>query len=593
MRGNALPIMAGFTALLVVFAGCAIDGTRLYMVHARLQQSCDAAALAGRRAMTDTSTTNTTLDATATAAANAFFAANFRNGWYGTTSLSFTPSKTSTAQVAGTAKAVLGMTLMRVFGYATATVNVTCQASYNVTDTDVIFVLDTTGSMACLPSDSDATCTSYVGSAGTSAYTRPADGSASGNDSVAGYPGTTGYGVPEKSGSRISALRTAVLSFYDTMASAAANSGANVRYGFVTYTSTVNAGKAVMEMSPAYIVGGTGSPNTGWTYDSRTQTGTQSNTTCQLLIFNCTTTYTPVWTYQSLSQNLTSFVTGATIDDPSKTTSATSQWTGCLEERYTTPGVMTFNTSSLPPDLDPDLVPTSDIKTQWKPMWPDVFYARNGFTSTATATSTGDSQGNFPVSWSSNNDPNYGTAPVYQYGLVSCGKPVSRLQTMTRTQVSAYVNAPDFVPMGGTYHDTGMIWGTRLLSPSGIFGNDTAPPTGHSAPNRVIVFFTDGVMAPSTYIYGMYGNEYYDKRVSGGDFANLTNYHNARFLAECAAAKARNINVWTVALGMSTTSQLQACASSTSQALASSSGSTLATQFASIATQVAKLRLTQ
>jgi hypothetical protein len=46
----------------------------------------------------------------------------------------------------------------------------------------------------------------------------------------------------------------------------------------------------------------------------------------------------------------------------------------------------------------------------------------------------------------------------------------------------------------------------------------------------------------------MYGNEYYDRRVSGGDFSNLTNYHNLRFLAECSAAKARNINIWTVSI---------------------------------------------
>jgi hypothetical protein len=85
---------------------------------------------------------------------------------------------------------------------------------------------------------------------------------------------------------------------------------------------------------------------------------------------------------------------------------------------------------------------------------------------------------------------------------------------MTGTQVSAYVNAADFRPIGGTYHDTGMIWGTRLLSPPACL-----PPTPRLGParppNRVIVFLTDGLMAPSTYIYGMYGNEYYDKRVSG------------------------------------------------------------------------------
>ncbi|MGC8107620.1 pilus assembly protein TadG-related protein, partial [Salmonella enterica] len=86
-------------ALLMAFAGCAVDGAWLYMVNARLQQACDAGVLAGRKAMTDTSSGNTTLDATATAAANAFFANNIRVGSYGITSVSFTPAKTSDAQV--------------------------------------------------------------------------------------------------------------------------------------------------------------------------------------------------------------------------------------------------------------------------------------------------------------------------------------------------------------------------------------------------------------------------------------------------------------------------------------------------------------
>ena len=60
-----------------------------------------------------------------------------------------------------------------------------------------MFVLDTTGSMACAPADSDAVCNTYVGAAGTSSYSRPSDGNA-----VAGYSGQTAYSVPEKRGWR-------------------------------------------------------------------------------------------------------------------------------------------------------------------------------------------------------------------------------------------------------------------------------------------------------------------------------------------------------------------------------------------------------
>ena len=62
---------------------------------------------------------------------------------------------------------------------------------------------------------------------------------------VNGYAGTTAYSVPEKANSRIEALRQAVLSFYTTFA-ANADPSTHVRYGFVTYTSTVNAGQAII-----------------------------------------------------------------------------------------------------------------------------------------------------------------------------------------------------------------------------------------------------------------------------------------------------------------------------------------------------------
>lgn len=618
--GNTLAFMAAMILPLLAFAGCAVDVARMYVVKSRLQQACDAGVLAGRRAMTDASMSNTTLDATATAQANAFFNNNFSSGWFASNSVTFTPRKTSDAQVSGTATAVVPMTLMTLFGYASTTLTVTCQANYDIADTDILFVLDTTGSMACLPSDSDSTCNNYVGAAGTSTYTRPSDG-ASGNDSMAGYPGTTGYYVPEKSGSRIAALRTAVLSFYDTMKTNV-DSNTHIRYGFVTYTSTVNAGKAIVSVSPSYMIGGAGNSTQTWTYQSRVQNGDATSTSTKTygnltrsacegyaspktysssgtgtestvsyspgllgLLSSCTvstTTYTPRWIYKPVPLDVSGFVAGTRVTDPTKVTGATSAWLGCVEERDTTAGASSFSVNRLPADLDPELVPSSS-GTSWRPMWPEVTYARNNFTSTAQATSTGESTSH----------PNLGTPSYYEDGFVSCGKPVRRLEEMTRAEVSAFVNASDFRPMGGTYHDTGMIWGTRLLSPAGIFADDTKAWAGRQEPNRVIVFLTDGDMAPNNRIYGMYGTEYYDRRISGSSSTALKDLHNARFLAECAKAKALNIDVWTVTIGPSASSELQSCATTTGQALYTSNGNGLATTFATIAKQVAMLRITQ
>jgi hypothetical protein len=186
-----------------------------------------------------------------------------------------------------------------------------------------------------------------------------------------------------------------------------------------------------------------------------------------------------------------------------------------------------------------------------------------------------------------------GWASNMSSGYISCGKPVSRLAVMSRTDVSSYLNASDFVPQGGTYHDTGMIWGTRMISPNGVFSGDTAAWSGRNDPNRYIVFMTDGDMAPNANIYGMYGIENYAKRVTGSSgIGNDLDYHNARFLAECAAAKARGITVFVVGFGQSLTSQLQTCASP-GQSYYASDNVSLNTAFQNIAKQVALLRISQ
>jgi hypothetical protein len=164
---------------------------------------------------------------------------------------------------------------------------------------------------------------------------------------------------------------------------------------------------------------------------------------------------------------------------------------------------------------------------------------------------------------------------------------------MTRSDVYNYVYATDFVPMGGTYHDIGMIWGTRLISPTGAWASDTAAWPNRNTPNRVIIFLTDGDMAPTTTAYSMYGVEAFDKRVAGSTSTSLTTLHNARFLAECAAAKARNIDVWTVSIDTTANAQLTSCATTSAQALATTDGTGLATAFANIARHLAMLRLTR
>lgn len=626
VRGNTLAMMAMFLIPLSGLVGSAVDISRLYVVKARLQQACDAGALAGRKFMLDT---GTTLDSNAAAQAQSFFANNFKKdnsgagtkGFMYTDAVVFTPTRTTDNQVAATASASVPMTITKMFGTNAVTISVACQARLDVADTDIMFVLDTTGSMACLPSDSDTTCSNYAGSAAKIAYTRP---STSGG--VAGYAGTTGVGTTEKTGSRIDALRDAVLSFYDTF-DANKDSSTRVRYGFVTYSSSVNVGQAILDKSASYLIGGNGSetvsyesravdsdlvvsgststinnnngktfanctasvrtPATAKTYASSTGTATRdydswdgSNNRCQTR----RQSLYPKWYYQSVPIDVSSLVQGSTIVDPTKVRGQTTSWLGCVETSVDNPGATSFTVTSLPSELNPDLTPSG--ATRWWPHMQDFTYIRNG--------NNDYSDGDDP-----NNNPNYGvdanvsnSTYLRDNGAVACGKPARRIGEMTRGEVSAYVHAVDFVAMGGTYHDIGMIWGTRLIAPAGPWSGDTQPRPNRNL-NRVIVFLTDGDMAPTTSAYSMYGVEGLEKRVSGTSSTSLTTLHNTRFLAECSAAKARNIDVWTVSIDATANTQLTSCASNASQALATTNGTGLSTAFASIAKRLALLRLTR
>lgn len=626
VRGNTLAMMAMFLIPLTGLVGSAVDMSRLYVVKARLQQACDAGVLAGRKFMVDP---GPTLDSNATAQAQAFFANNFKKdvpgtstlGFMNTSAVTFTPTRTSASQVAGTASAAVPMTITKMFGTNSITLNVACQARFDVADTDIMFVLDTTGSMACLPGGADSCST------GLTTYTRTA---ASGG--VTGYAGSVAVATNElMSGganvSRIEALRKAVLNFYDTFASTA-DPSTKVRYGFVTYSSSVNVGQAILDKSSSYLVGGSGAetrtyqsrqvyadyvisttttntnngrssancnrstrtPSTAKTYSTSNGQATRDYDSWNATTSLCesrTQTLGPQYEYKSIPIDVNPLVSGNTITDPTKVRGQTTQWTGCVETTVDNPGATSFTTSSLPSELNPDLTPSGT--TRWWPHMQDVTYARNNWSNTNTEYSNGDSPTynyNFGV------DPQVSNNSVLRdAGYTTCGKPAKRLGVMTRSDVYNYVYANDFVPMGGTYHDIGMIWGTRLISPTGPWASDTAAWPNRNPPNRVIIFLTDGAMAPAAQLYGMYGIESFDKRVAGTGGGNLTDLHNARFLAECAAAKARNIDVWTVSIAPSANTQLTSCATSSTQALATTDGNGLSTAFASIARRLALLRL--
>ncbi|MFD2578705.1 VWA domain-containing protein [Novosphingobium colocasiae] len=109
--------------------------------------------------------------------------------------------------VEGTATTSLNTDVMKVFGYRVINLTATCASSMGVGNSDVMMVLDNTGSM----------------------------GSSLGN--------TT----------RIAALRTAMNNFYTTLSTSTAGSNARIRYGFVPFSTTVNVGRLLYNLNPAYL----------------------------------------------------------------------------------------------------------------------------------------------------------------------------------------------------------------------------------------------------------------------------------------------------------------------------------------------------
>ena len=210
-RGNTLAMVAAGLVPLAGIIGSGVDLSRAYMVKTRLQQACDAGVLAGRKAMGEGS-----YDSNARAQTDKFFNANFPVGYLDSTNRTFNPSSPSgTSQVSASASVELPTIVMKIFGNDDIDVAVDCTAILEIANTDITMVLDSTGSMA--------------------------------NNIDDGAGGTT---------TRIAALRAAMNSFYSIVDTAANGTGSRIRYAMVPYTGTVNVGRQIIAVDPAYMVSG-------------------------------------------------------------------------------------------------------------------------------------------------------------------------------------------------------------------------------------------------------------------------------------------------------------------------------------------------
>jgi len=241
----------------------------------------------------------------------------------------------------------------------------------------------------------------------------------------------------------------------------------------------------------------------------------------------------------------------------------TVTWAGCIEERDTVTSIVDGYGYTIPEgafDLDIDLFPTDDA-TRWRPYFPDIVYR-----------------------------PDNGYRPQ-----IACPAPARRLQAWNRGDLNSYI--AQLRATGGTYHDNGMSWGTRMLSPNGIFGADNPDSFNTMPVARHIIYFTDGQLDTGDTIYSTRGMERWNKRVTGEagytTEADLNGRHQQRFRMLCNEAKQRGITIWVVTLATSLTDDLRNCASSPDHASETADQAQLRARFIEIGRNIGALRLAE
>jgi hypothetical protein len=641
---NTIVISAVALVPLMAMVGGGVDASRYYMTASRMQAACDAGALAARRAMTTDEFTAEHRDI-----GLAFYDQNFSEGMFGIEEAVRDYTSDGQGVVTGTASGTLPTSIMGAFGYDSFDISVSCTAEINISNSDIMFVLDVTGSMADCPDNSNC-----------------------------------GSGP----GSKIVALREAVLNFYDTV-DAATSESAQIRYGIVPYSRQVNVGHSIPDEYMAsrhtyqsrvarfhevqVLVPGNGveigdwvnySDQTEWIprfssnfgsanagdYRFRNRSGDPSRRDnsdrdrCEAYsgssywvgeeIWQVVTdnyvldvwqsgslddragcygriiryrrateadvipdtyrteiqfrdyVYCPVDTDDATPCNVTNpagspqgweTVDLSTLYDDNRIEMPTGyqgamethQWDGCIEEPST---VQTDNYSPIPAtayDLDINLVPATE-EQRWKPALINAVWKRE------------DGSGNtldwLYQSWNENR-PGW-----------TCPRAAFRLTEIARSDLQTYVNSLN--ASGNTYHDIGMVWGARFISPRGLFAADNNSAPNGDAIARHIVFMTDGAQVNNIEDYATHGTEFWDRRITGdGNSGTLTSRRAARLQAVCRAARQENITVWVVAFGTTLTQNLIDCASP-GRAFQANDSETLNARFQEIAQKIAALRLT-
>lgn len=608
--GNTLALIAASIFPLLAMIGGGVDMGRTYLTQTRLQQACDAGVLAARKKLG--SLAPGALPADVKTAGDKFFNLNFGNGAFGTANRAFAMTLQSDMAISGLASVDVPTTIMQVFGKTKVLVKVSCTARLNFSNTDIMMVLDTTGSMA-----------------------------------------DTNMGDPAP---KIEILRSTVQSFYDQLEKSK-STGTRIRYGFLPYSTNVNVGGLLKsdwmvdqwtyqsrqtapvgapelvwnetqvsgtrtgiantfvatcpkstavytDISGGYNADGTGAGRQQidgieyacWTdSDGRLVAGGTQFTAFvrdwTVTLDNAAWLYLPLkldvsWTKGTGTAPLKIGATNTIPADgwPDNVLPLWTDFAGCIEERdtYEIDDYAKVDLSKAL-DLDIDLVPNkSNPKTQWRPLLPGWVFTRAIWWDGSGTWETSPSKSRWDYLM-----PNWA-------GLAVCPAPARPLAEILDPMVlDGYLKS--LKAEGSTYHDIGMIWGGRMLSPTGIFATENADAGGVPT-SRHMIFLTDGETMPLEYSYATYGVEPLDRRrwdpanPKGG--LTLPQVVEKRFAVACDEVKKKNITVWVISFGIALNPIMKECAGP-GRAFEAKDAATLNETFSKIAQQMGDLRISK
>jgi hypothetical protein len=627
--GNTIMLIAAAIAPLLAMVGGGIDMARSYLSESRLQLACDAGVLAARKKLGSLVVVNGLVPATVADAGNRYFNINYRDGAYGTNNRTFTMTLQPDYSISGDASADVPTTIMAIFGFTKIPVKVVCEAKLNFTNTDVMMVLDTTGSMLDTnPGDTkpkisilkDVVHDFHImleGSKGPGIRLRYGFVPYSVNVNVGGLLDNNWvvsnwtYQSRENSTSTTSPVDYTYYDKWQTI------SGAYNSQVDSTYAATWNPPvwhPPANENSSGYYSGGN--------YSCNTSPPANTYTANSVVISDLSVPYTgpPAGTQRTVHIRLTENgayywlnLNGSTCEvyrgnyaslvrEYDRITIPVNQTTdsyryapiarnvtnwrtetrGCMEERATYEINDYSNvdfTQAL--DLNLDTVPTTGVPaTQWRPAYPSVIYERS-------LDYYGNGSFSVPQVITTNG---YLFQPVNMPGLTTCPTAARKLAEMTTPQVDTYLAS--LVAQGSTYHDIGMIWGGRLISPTGLFASENADLPGKPT-NRHLIFLTDGETQPRDIAYGAYGVEPLDqRRWTPTSSLTLTKVVENRFTVACDEVKKRNITVWVIGFGTTMTDMLKNCAGN-GRWFQADDATQLNSAFAKIAASMGDLRISK